>query len=178
VILELGSQAPGFDLPGVDGKKISLAALADKQALCVVFTCNHCPYAQAYEGRLIALQAKIASRGGQVLAINSNDATGYPEDSFDNMKLRAREKGFNFPYLQDETQAVAKAYGAVRTPHIFLFDAKRELAYVGRIDDCWDDASKVTAHELEDAIEDILSQRPVKVPETFAVGCTIKWKDG
>lgn len=177
MILDLGALAPGFDLPGVDGKRLSLAVLADKQALCIVFTCNHCPYAQAYEGRLIALQAKIVVRGGQVVAINSNDSTDYPEDSFENMVLRAKEKGFNFPYLHDETQAVAKAYGAVRTPHIFLFNAKRELAYVGRIDDCWDNASRVTAHELEDAVEDLLAARPVKVPETFAVGCTIKWKD-
>ncbi len=176
MILELGSAAPDFKLPGVDGKSVSLADLAGKKALCVIFACNHCPYVQAYEGRIIAIQEKYGPLGAQVLAINSNDADGYPEDSFENMKQRAKEKGFNYPYLRDEDQAVAKAYGAQRTPHIFLFDAGRKLAYVGRLDDNYKDPSAVKAHELADAIEDLLAERPVKVPETFAVGCTIKWK--
>jgi peroxiredoxin len=173
MILELGAQAPDFKLPGVDGKTLSLADFKDKKALCVIFSCNHCPYVQAYEGRMIELQKKY----GVLVAINSNDATGYPEDSFDNMKKRAKEQGLNFPYLRDEDQSVAKAFGAQRTPHIFLFDAERKLAYLGRIDDNYKDASAVKAHELSDAIEDVLAARPVKVPETFAVGCTIKWKD-
>jgi peroxiredoxin len=173
MILELGAQAPDFRLPGVDGKTLSLADFKGKKALCVIFSCNHCPYVQAYEGRMIELQKKY----GVLLAINSNDAEGYPEDSFENMKKRAKEQGLNFPYLRDEDQSVAKAYGAQRTPHIFLFDAERKLAYLGRIDDNYKDASAVKAHELADAIEDVLAGRPVKVPETFAVGCTIKWKD-
>jgi peroxiredoxin len=177
MVLDLGSPAPAFDLPGTDGRAHALKDYGDKQALCVIFSCNHCPYVQAYEGRFIQLQAAFAARGGQIIAINSNDASSHPEDGFEAMVERAKEKGFNFPYLRDESQAVAKAYGAIRTPHVFLFDAARKLAYVGRIDDCWDDASKVKQHELADAFEDILAGRPVKVPETYAVGCTVKWKD-
>jgi peroxiredoxin len=176
MVLDLGAAAPDFNLPGTDGKAHALKDYADKKALCVIFSCNHCPYVQAYEGRFIALQKSFAAQGGQIVAINSNDASSHPEDGFEAMVARAKELGFNFPYLRDETQTVAKAYGAIRTPHVFLFDAARKLAYVGRIDDCWDDPDKVKQHELADAFEDILAGRPVKVPETYAVGCTIKWK--
>jgi peroxiredoxin len=175
--LELGSPAPSFSLPGTDGKSHSLESFKDAKALCVVFSCNHCPYVQAYEGRFKALQADFGPRGFQLVAINSNDADNYPEDGFDAMVLRSKEQGFNFPYLRDEDQSVAKAFGAVRTPHVFLFDAERKLAYLGRIDDSWDKPEKVTRRELAEAIEDILAGRPVKVAETFAVGCTVKWKD-
>lgn len=177
-MLEFGSPAPDFNLPGTDSKTWSLASFKDAKALCVVFSCNHCPYVQAYEGRFVALQTELGPRGFQLLAINANDAVEYPEDSFDAMRERAKERGFNFPYLYDESQTVAKAYGAVRTPHVFLFDAERKLAYVGRIDDNWDQPDKVVRHELRDAVEDVLEGRPVKVPETFAVGCSIKWKEG
>ena len=177
MVLDLGSLAPSFDLPGTDGTAYSLKSFADKKALCIVFSCNHCPYVQAYESRFVELQAAFASRGGQLIAINSNDASSHPDDNFEAMVARAKEKGFNFPYLRDETQSVAKAYGAIRTPHVFLFNGEQKLAYVGRIDDCWDDPSKVKQHELADAFEDILAGRAVKVPETYAVGCTIKWKD-
>lgn len=177
MMLEFGSPAPDFNLPGTDNKTWSLASFKDAKALCVVFSCNHCPYAQAYEGRFVALQGELGPRGFQLLAINANDAVEYPEDSFEAMRERATEKGFNFPYLYDESQAVARAYGAVRTPHVFLFDAERKLAYVGRIDDNWDQPAKVVKSELRDAVEDLLAARPVKVPETFAVGCSIKWKE-
>jgi peroxiredoxin len=176
MILELGAQAPDFKLPATDGKTYSLADFSGKKALCIIFSCNHCPYVQAYEGRMAELQSKYGSQGAQLVAINSNDAAAYPEDSFENMKKRVKEVGFNFPYLHDESQKVAHTYGAQRTPHIFLFDAERKLAYLGRIDDNYKDASAVKSHELADAIEDILAARPVRVPETFAVGCTIKWK--
>lgn len=175
--LEIGSAAPGFNLPATDGKRYSLESFKDAKAVCVMFSCNHCPYVQAYEGRFKELQAAFGPRGFQLLAINSNDATDYPEDSFDAMVARAKEQGFNFPYLRDEDQSVAKAFGAVRTPHVFLFDAARKLAYLGRIDDSWDKPEKVSKRELAAAIEDILAGRPVAVPETFAVGCTIKWRD-
>jgi peroxiredoxin len=177
MMLELGSPAPDFSLPATDGKTYSLDSFKDAKALCVIFSCNHCPYVKAYEGRYVQLQADLGPKGFRLLAINANDAEGYPEDSFEAMGLRAKEKGFNFPYARDESQAVARAYGAVRTPHVFLFDAGRRLAYVGRIDDSWDKPEKVTKHELRDAVEDILAGKPVQVPETFAVGCTIKWKE-
>lgn len=177
MILELGSKAPDFSLPATDGKDYSLDGLGAAKALCVVFSCNHCPYVQAYEDRFKALQAQYGPRGFQLLAINANDAVDYPEDGFEAMRARAAEKAFNFPYLRDESQAVARAYGAVRTPHVFLFDAARRLAYVGRIDDSWNAPDKVTRRELAEAVEDLLEGRAVRTPETFAVGCTIKWKD-
>jgi peroxiredoxin len=175
--LDLGSQAPDFSLPGTDGKTWTLASFKDAKALCVVFSCNHCPYVKAYEGRFVELQTELGPAGFQLVAINSNDAESHPEDGFEAMQARAREKGFNFPYLRDESQAVAHAYGAVRTPHVFLFNAGRSLAYVGRIDDNWDRPDKVARRELRDAVEDILADKAVRVPETFAVGCTIKWKE-
>lgn len=174
--LDLGACAPAFDLPATDGKRYSLDSFRHAKALCVVFSCNHCPYVQAYEGRFKALQTELGPQGFQLVAINSNDAVNYPEDSFDAMVTRAEEQGFNFPYLRDESQEVARAYGAVRTPHVFLFDAARKLAYVGRIDDSWDQPDKVKRRELAEAVQDILAGRPVAVPETYAVGCTIKWK--
>ncbi|HXC63762.1 MAG TPA: thioredoxin family protein [bacterium] len=177
MILELGSKAPDFSLPATDGKTYSLASFQDARALCVVFSCNHCPYVQAYEDRFVALQNDFGAKGFQLLAVNANDAVDYPEDNFEAMQQRAKDKRFNFPYLRDEAQAVAKAYGAVRTPHVFLFDAERKLAYVGRIDDSWNAPDKVTRRELAEAVEDLLAGQPVRTPETFAVGCTIKWKD-
>lgn len=176
MILELGSPAPDFKLPGVDGKTYGLADFKDAKALCVIFSCNHCPYVQAYEGRMIQLQKDFGPKGGQLVAVNSNDSEGYPEDSFENMKERSRAQGFNFPYLRDESQDTARAYGAQRTPHIFLLGADRKLAYIGRIDDNYKDPAAVKSRELADAFEDILAGRPVRVAETFAVGCTIKWK--
>lgn len=177
MMLELGSEAPDFSLPATDGKTYGLASFQDAKALCVVFSCNHCPYVQAYEDRFVALQKDFGARGFQLLAVNANDAAEYPEDNFEAMQQRAKDKHFNFPYLQDESQAVAKAYGAVRTPHVFLFDGQRKLAYVGRIDDSWNAPDKVTRRELAEAVEDLLAGKPVRTPETYAVGCTIKWKE-
>jgi peroxiredoxin len=175
--LELGSPAPDFRLPGTDGKIHALADYAGAKALCVIFSCNHCPYVQAYEGRFNALVDEFGDRGFALVAINSNDAQRYPEDSFEAMVSRAKEKGFKFDYLRDEDQSVARAFGAVRTPHVFLFDAQRKLVYLGRIDDSWDQPEKVRRRELAEAINDVLAGRPVAVPETFAIGCTIKWKE-
>jgi peroxiredoxin len=177
MILDLGDSAPGFKLPGIDERDHALADYAGAKALAVVFTCNHCPYAQAYEERFNALQRELGPRGFQLLAINSNDGVAYPEDDYEAMVLRAQEKDFQFPYLWDQDQSVARAYGAVRTPHVFLFDGARKLAYVGRIDDSWNAPDKVTRSELAEAVADILAGRPVATPETFAVGCTIKWKE-
>ncbi|MBI5202788.1 MAG: thioredoxin family protein [Elusimicrobia bacterium] len=168
--------APDFSLPGVDGKTYALASFKDAKALVVVFSCNHCPYVQAYEGRMIELQKDYAARGVRLVAINSNDAVNYPDDSFDAMKARAEELGFNFPYLHDESQQAAKAYGATHTPHLFVFGPDRRLAYTGKIDDNWQEPAKVTKRFLRDALEDLLAGKPVREPETHAIGCTIKWK--
>jgi len=173
-MLELGAHAPDFDLPGVDGKQYSLSTFKDKPVLVVVFWCNHCPYVKAYEDRAVALQGDYLSRGAQLIAINSNDDKAYPEDGFPDMVKRAREKSFNFPYLRDESQKVVEAYGGVCTPHVFAFDSDRILRYRGRIDDS-KDASKVTTHDLRNAIDDMLAGTTVRVPDTKPFGCSIKW---
>ncbi len=172
--LELGARAPDFNLPGVDGKNYSLATFAGKPALVVVFSCNHCPYVKAYEDRMISIQGEYADKGVQFVAINSNDEKAYPEDSFPEMVKRARHKGFNFPYLRDESQKVVEAYGGVCTPHVFAFDGNRTLRYRGRIDDSRD-ASKVTTHDLRNALDDVLEGKAVRVPDTRPFGCSIKW---
>lgn len=174
--LQVGQKAPDFRLPNVDGKEYSLASWKDKPVVVVVFTCNHCPYARAYEDRLIAIQKDFAARGVQLVAINPNDATGYPEDSFDNMVKRAAEKNFPYPYLRDETQRTARAYGAEYTPEAYVLDAERIVRYIGRVDDNWQHPEKVRSHDLRRAIEAVLAGRPVDNPVTHAIGCTIKWK--
>jgi peroxiredoxin len=174
--LEIGHRAPDFCLPGVDGKDHSLVQYKRMKAVVVVFTCNHCPYAQAYEERLIAVQRDFADQGVRLLAINANDAAGYPEDSFDNMVRRAKQKRFNFPYLRDETQRAARAYGAEYTPEVFVLNSRLELRYVGRIDDNWQHPDKARSHDLRDAIQAVLAHKKVENPVTHAIGCTIKWK--
>ena len=168
--------APDFSLPGTDGRIYTLASFKDNKAVVVVFSCNHCPYVQAYEDRMIALQAEYGPKGAQLVAVNSNDAVNYPEDSFEMMARRAKDKGFNFPYLFDESQATAKAYGATHTPHLFVFGPDRELAYTGKIDDEWKEPSKVKRRYLAEALDSLLAGKAVREPETFAIGCTIKWK--
>ncbi len=165
-----------FDLPGTDGRNHSLSELKDKKALILIFSCNHCPYVQAYEDRVIDIQRDYASKGAQVVAINSNETSNHPDDSFENMVRRAKEKNFNFLYLRDESQSAARAFGATHTPHIFVFDQQGDLRYTGKIDDNWQEPSKVAKRYLRDALDAILSGNPVAEPETFAIGCTIKWK--
>jgi peroxiredoxin len=174
--LKIDSRAPGFSLPATDGKFYSLNSFTDKKILIVIFSCNHCPYVQAYEDRIITLQSEFEKNGVQIVAINSNDDEKYPDDSFEEMKKRVTDKKFNFPYLRDETQNVAKAYGATHTPQIFLFDENRKLKYEGKIDDNWQEPDKVKSKYLRDAIEEVLASKEVSVPETFSIGCTIKWK--
>jgi peroxiredoxin len=176
--MKIGDKAPAFELPGVDGRAHSLGLLKGAKATIVVFSCNHCPYVQINEDRLIAVARDYAAKGVAMAAINANDAAAYPEDSFPEMKKRAAEKGFPFPYLRDESQDVARAYGAERTPHLFVFDAELRLAYTGAVDD---DSSYKTRKPVEkpylrDALDDLVAGRPVRVPETHAIGCTIKWK--
>jgi len=172
--LELDAPAPDFDLPGVDGRHHSLSGFKDRPILVVIFSCNHCPYVVAYEDRMIAIQRDYAKNGVQLVAINSNDEKAYPADAFPEMIKRAKDKGFNFPYLRDEPQKVVEAYGGICTPHVFAFDKGRRLRYRGRIDDS-KDASKVTTHVLRNALDDMVNGDAVRVPDTKPFGCSIKW---
>ncbi len=174
--LKPGDRAIPFTLPGVDDKEHALSDYADKEAVVVIFSCNHCPYVQAWEDRMIQIQADYADKGVQLIAISANDAKKYPADSFPKMKERAREKGFNFPYLYDETQEVARAYGAERTPEVSLFDKAGVLRYHGAIDDNYEDPNAVRHHYLRDALDAVLAGQDPPVQETPPVGCTIKWK--
>src|SRR3989304_5408893 len=154
--LPLGSPAPDFSLPGVDGKTYSLASFKDKPVLAVVFWCNHCPYVQAWEDRTIATQRAYASKRVQFVAINPNETEGYPEDDVPHMVERAKMKGYNFPYLRDETQRVAEAYGGGGTPAFFVFDGSRRLRYRGRLDDS-KDPNGVKRRHLREALDAILA---------------------
>jgi peroxiredoxin len=174
--MKIGDPAPAFSLPGIDGRTHSLDGLADKPVLVVVFSCNHCPYVQAYEDRLVAIQRDYGGRGVQLIAINSNDDVNYPEDSFEQMVARAKARGFNFLYLRDNSQATARAYGATHTPQLFVFDQDRKLRYTGKIDDNWQNPGAVTRHYLRDVIEALLAGRAPAEAQTHAIGCTIKWK--
>ena len=183
--LEIGAPAPSFHLPGVDGKEYSLEDFKDARLLLVVFTCNHCPTAQAYEQRLIDLHADYSDRGVAVVAISPNsdaavrlDELGYTDlgDSLEDMKRRAADRGFKFPYLYDgETQETSTKYGVRATPHVYLFDEQRRLQYVGRIDD--NDIKEPTKQDARNAIEDLLAGRPVATPTTRVFGCSTKWAD-
>ncbi len=173
--LKLGSLIPQFNLIAVDGNYFGHDSFADKNILIIVFSCNHCPYVQAYEKRIISLQDKYRESVA-VLAINSNDDLGYPEDSFEEMKKRAEKIGFNFPYLRDESQETAKSFDATHTPEIFMFNEERKLIFHGKIDDNWQNENLVKHKYLENAINEHLNGEEISVPETFTIGCTIKWK--
>lgn len=166
--------AADFTLPGVDGRDHSYAEYQGGPGVAVVFTCNHCPYAQAWEGRLVGIARDYAGRV-PVVAISSNDAAAFPEDSFEEMARRARARDYTFDYLYDAGQEVARAYGSERTPEVFLFDAGRRLVYHGAVDDSRDEHA-VTRHYLRDALDALLEGRKPPVAETPPVGCTIKWR--
>lgn len=184
--LELGSAAPDFNLPGVDGKNHELADFGKAEVLVIVFTCNHCPTAQAYEERIKRLAADYKNKGVALVAISSNDPKavrldelGYSDmnDSLEDMKVRARRIGFNFPYLYDgETQKVSRAYGPVTTPHVFIFDKARKLRFVGRIDDS-EKPKRVKVRDTRNAIEALLAGKEVPAPKTRTIGCSIKWSE-
>jgi peroxiredoxin len=174
--LAIGDSAPDFSLPGVDGRTYSLADFADKPALAVIWSCNHCPTVIAYEDRMVQVQHDYAGKGVQVVAINSNDERRYPEDAFDRMIERAKRKGFNFPYLRDETQQAAQAYGPRVTPEVFLFNADRTLVYHGRIDDNPDNPAAAKQRDLRKALDEVLGGTAVTTAETNPVGCSVKWK--
>jgi peroxiredoxin len=173
--LALGSKAPDFELIGTDEKKHALEDLAGEKGTLVIFTCNHCPYAKAYEDRIIDLAWEYQPKGIGVVAISSNDAEKYADDSFPKMQERATEKGFNFPYLYDQSQAVALAYGPMVTPHIFLFDSDMTLVYRGRIDNSAK-LHEVEDRDLNDALMALITGKEIKVQHTKAFGCSIKWR--
>ena len=183
--LAIGAPAPDFSLPGVDGKTYTLADFAGSKALVVVFTCNHCPTANAYEARLAKFHADYGPRGVKFVAISPNDPLavrpdelGYTDldDSFESMKIRARDHHFAYPYLYDgETQATSHRFGVLATPHVFVFDADRKLRYQGRFDD--EEVKPVRSHDAINAVDAILADRPVPVATTRVVGCSTKWAD-
>jgi peroxiredoxin len=183
--LQIGDPAPDFQLPGVDDKQYSLQDFANAKLLVVVFTCNHCPTAQAYESRVMQLHADYKGSGVALIAISPNDdealrldELGYTDvgDSLEDMKIRADDRGFEFPYLYDgETQKTSLAYGVVATPQVFIFDAERKLRYVGRIDNS--DVRTVTSHDARNAIDALLAGKKVPVERTRTFGCSTKWSE-
>ncbi len=184
--LAIGAQAPDFDLPGIDGQRHTLASFGRAMVLGIVFTANHCPTAQAYEERIARLDADFRDRGVQLVLVSPNDPLalrldeqGYTDlgDTLEEMKERARERGWRFPYLYDgETQAMAHRYGPVATPHVFVFDAERKLRFAGRVDDNENPARAKTA-DARQAIEAVLDGRPVPVETTKVFGCSVKWAE-
>jgi peroxiredoxin len=176
---QVGDKAMGFTLKNVDGKMVSTSDYADAKGFVVIFTCNHCPFSIAYEDRIIALDKKYKEQGYPVIAINPNDPEVQPEDSFDKMVDRAREKGFTFPYLIDEGQKVYPVYGATRTPHVYLLSkegADLIVKYIGAIDNNHTDPGQVTEKYLEDAINAVMTGEAPVPDFTRAIGCTIKKK--
>lgn len=183
--LAIGAKAPDFALPGVDGQVHKLSDYDQAKVLMIVFTCNHCPTAQAYEGRIKKLAADYKDKGVALVAISPNDPDavrldelGYTDvgDSLEDMKVRAKAAQFNFPYLYDGLdQKVSKAYGPVTTPHVFIFDSERKLRFAGRVDNNERNPDKATSHDARDAIEAVLAGRPVAIETTRTMGCSIKW---
>ena len=174
--LKVGDTAPDFKLKNINGQMMSLADIDDAEGYIVIFTCNTCPYSVMYEDRIIEANNKYAPMGYPVIAINPNDVGRRPGDSFAEMKVRAKEKGFDFPYLYDETQEVAVAYGATRTPHVYLLDKSLKVQYIGAIDNNASDAQEANEFYLSDAISALKSGKKPSPDFTKAVGCTIKWK--
>ncbi len=173
--LSIGSSAPDFSLLAVDGKTYSLKDFADAKILVIFFTCNHCPYVIGSDEVARQTAVKYASKGVKFVGINSNSQHTYEEDSFDNMVKRMREHKFPWTYLYDQTQDVARAYGALRTPHFFVFDEKRKLLYTGRGVDNPRDTGKMTVNDLDKALSEITSGKKVTTPLTNPIGCNVKW---
>lgn len=174
--LQPGEIAPDFSLPGVDGRAYCLADFAASPVLVIAFSCVHCPYVVGSEERMMRFDADYKTRGVAFVALNSNAETTYADDSLAGMQARASERGFEFPFLHDQTQQVALAYGALKTPHYFVFDTERKLRYTGRMDDNPRNPGRETTHELRDAVEDLLHNRPVAVALTNPIGCNVKWE--
>lgn len=175
---QIGDTATDFSLKGTDGQMHSLESIEGAKGYVVVFTCNHCPYSKAYEDRLIALQTKYAEQGYPIVAINPNDPEVNEDDSYELMKVRAKEKGFNFLYLFDDGQKIYPQYGATKTPHVFLLDADRKVRYIGAIDDNSRNPKEVKETFLADAIEALKAGNEPSPTTTKAIGCSIKSKKG
>ncbi len=173
--LPLGSNPPDFHLLSTDGKSCSLATFADARVLVIFFTCNHCPYVLGSDEVTRATAEKFADRGVVFVAINANSKDTYIEDDFAHMVSRMAEKRFPWKYLRDESQEVALAYGALRTPHFFVFDRRRKLVYSGRAVDNPREVGKMTVNDLERTLDEVTSGRPVTVPLTNPIGCNVKW---
>lgn len=174
-----GDAATDFALKNVNDKMVSLSDFKKAKGFIVVFTCNHCPYAKAYEDRIIALDKKYASKGYPVIAINPNDPSLYADDSYEAMKIRAKEKGFTFPYLFDDGQKIYPQYGATKTPHVFVLQKvndKNIVRYIGAIDNNYADPKDVTERYVENAVDALLAGKPIAQPTTAAIGCGIKAK--
>lgn len=176
----VGDYVKDFKLPNIDGKSVALSDFKEAKGFVVIFTCNTCPYAKAYEKRIVDLDKKYASKGFPVVAINPNDITKKPGDSMAEMKARAKDKGYSFAYLRDDSQEVAKAFGATKTPHVYLLNkessGKLKVEFIGAIDNSPNDASDVSETYVEDAIDALLKGESPSVKEKRAIGCTIKWK--
>ena len=176
---KIGDKVADFKLENIDNKMVSLSDFSSEKGVIIIFTCNHCPYSIAYEDRIIALDKKYKSLGYPVVAINPNDPIAYPEDSFGNMIIRAKEKGFTFPYLFDAKQSIFPTYGATKTPHVFVLKNTNgvfTVEYIGAIDNSAKDETKVTKKYLENAINDLLAGNKPAVNTTKAIGCSIKIK--
>ena len=176
----IGDLALDFNLKNIDGKMVSLTSYHDVKGFIVVFTCNHCPYAKSYENRIMALDVKYAAKGFPVIAINPNDEKAYPEDSFENMKKRALDKKYTFPYLLDETQQIAKAYGAKATPHVYVLNKTNkglDVSYIGAIDNDTEDINEGKIKYVANAVDALIAGKKPQITQTKAIGCSIKWKN-
>jgi peroxiredoxin len=174
---QIGDAAADFKLKNIDNKMVSLSDFKDAKGYIVIFTCNHCPYAKAYESRIIALNDKYAPKGYPVIAINPNDPKILPEDSFEGMQQRAKDKGFTFPYLLDEGQKIYPQFGATRTPHVFVLNkenGKNIVRYIGAIDDNYADINDISHKYVEAAVDALLANEPIVQTTTVAIGCSIK----
>lgn len=176
---EVGDEAADFKLKNIDGKMVSLSDFKSAKGFIVVFTCNHCPYAKKYEDRIIELDKKYKAQGYPVIAINPNDPNVQPEDGYQQMIERAKQKGFTFPYLVDEGQKIYPQYGATKTPHVFVLkkeNGKNIVKYIGAIDNNYDNPNDVSEYYAQDAVNALIKGEPVKMTKTVAIGCTIKVK--
>ena len=175
--IAIGEKIKSFQLKNVDGSIVSSEDLtSNAKATVIIFSCNHCPYVLAWEDRMVNFGKTYQAKGTPFALINANDAVNYPADSFSEMVKRAKEQAYPFPYLHDESQEVARSYGASKTPEVFVFDSMGLLRYHGRIDDSYDDPNAVRSHDLREALEAVLAGEEPKTTKTVPVGCTIKWR--